>query len=133
MGGADDDDAVGDDGGGVQADLSPDRIDLLIESLLQIDDPVGPESHNPLTGRRVERDELVAWRDVENLPGPAIVPVRETAARKPAGRGLTALAFIDSMHPQELAGLRGRGDDGTSGAGRCEEGAANHERCRLEV
>ena len=52
MRGADEDDAVGDNGSGVKSDLPGDGIELLIESLLQVDDPVVAEARDGSTGFR---------------------------------------------------------------------------------
>ena len=55
-----------DDRRGVQADLAGDQIHLLVGLELQIDDAVLAEAWNRRAGLRVERDQLVAGRDVED-------------------------------------------------------------------
>jgi hypothetical protein len=50
----------------MKADRRGRQIDLLIEVLFQIDDAVGSEAVDRLTALRIERDERVSRRDVED-------------------------------------------------------------------
>jgi len=77
---ADDDDVLGDDGRGMQTDLTRERIDRLIVVLLQIDDAVRAEPGNAIAGPGIERDELIAGRDVEDALLFAVAPIGEAAA-----------------------------------------------------
>ena len=86
MRGADDDDVAGDRRRGMQPDLARHRIDLLIVVLLQVDDAVVAEPRDAHAGLRVQRDELIAGRDVEDALLFAVGPVREAAARELARR-----------------------------------------------
>ena len=134
MRGSDDHDVFGDDGPGVQSDLAGDRIEHLVVVLLEIEDAVLAEPAHRDAGLRVERDELVPERHHENaLVAFSVGPVRYTAARQQArGRG-RALAFVDTEHPQQLAGC---GIDGHGVASRSDRGiehAVDHQRGRLKV
>ncbi len=84
--GADDDDVAGDRRRGVKPDLARHRIDLLIVVLFQVDDAVNAEARNAHAGLRVQRDELIARRDVEDPFLFAVGPVREAAPRQLAWR-----------------------------------------------
>ena len=91
---------------------------FLIEAQLQIDDAIGAEARHALAGLRVERDHLVAGRDVDDALFLAVAPVGEAAARQQARRGFTALAFVDAVHPQHLAGRRVERDGAIGGCRR---------------
>ena len=64
----------------VQPDFAGLEIDLLIVVQLQIDDAVAAEARHRIAGLRVERDQPIAGRDVENPRFPTVGPVRQTAA-----------------------------------------------------
>ena len=84
-------------------------------------------------GLRVERDEPVARRDVEDSLIAPVGPVREAAAGQRTRRRGAALAFVLAMHPRLRAGRRVERDDGaTRAAGRVQH-AADHERRALEL
>ena len=72
MGRADDDRVAGDHRRGLQPDLAGHEVDLLIVVELQIDHAARAEAGNRDARLRVERDQAVAGRDVEN---PLVVPV----------------------------------------------------------
>src|SRR5207249_4145038 len=76
----------------------------LIVFELQIHDAALAEARNRIAGLRVERDQPVAGRDVEDPLFAAIAPVGEPAAGELAGRRLAALAFALAVHPHQLAG-----------------------------
>ena len=60
-------------------------------------------------GLRVERDEAVAGRHVEDaLVALAVGPVRHAAARELARRDRGALALAQAVRPDQLAGLARR-------------------------
>ena len=132
VGGADDDDAVGDDRGGVQADLAGHGVELLVEALLQVDQAVLAEVRGPPAGPGVQRDEPVAGSDVEDHPVAPVVPVRQAAPREPPRRRRAPRALVEPVHPQQLAGGRVEGHRGPARARRRVEHAADHERGRLE-
>ena len=129
-----DHDVLGDDGSRVQADLAGDRIEHLIVVLLQIEDAVLAERAHRNPGLRIERDELIPERHHEDaLVALPVRPVRHTAPRQQARRRRGALAFVDPVHPQQLAGC---GIDGHGVASRSDRGiehAVDHQRGRLEV
>ena len=106
MRGADDDDVLRDDRRRVQADLAVQRIDVLIDVLLQIDDAVVAEALDAIAGARVERDHLIARRHIDDSCVVAVLPIREPAARELARRDLTALAFVEPV--QSIAARRCR-------------------------
>ena len=117
----------------VQADLPRQRVDLLIHVLHQVDDAVLPEVGEALARPRVQADQPVARRHVEDLPVSPVVPVGQAPAR-PAARGhLGPLAFVESVHPEQLARPRVRRDRGAAQSGRGVDHAAHHQRRRLEV
>ena len=102
--GADDDDVPRDDGRRVEPNLAGDQVHLLIVFELQIDDAILPEAWHRHAGLRIERDEPVAGRHVQDPLLLAVAPVREPASRQsPRGRG-AARALVLGMHPQQLAG-----------------------------
>ena len=133
MRGADDDRVSGDDRRGVQTDLAGDEVHRLIVVLLQIDDAVFAEARDRSAGFRVERDEAIARRDVEDPFFAAVGPVRQAAARELARRGFAALAFVLAVHPQQLAGCRVERDDGPPRAGGRVDDAVDHQRRRFEL
>ena len=134
MRGSDDHDVFGDDRPGVQSDLAGDRIEHLVVVLLEIEDAVLAERADRNPGLRFERDELIPERHHENaLVAFSVRPVRHTAARQQARRRGGALAFVDPVHPQQLAG---RGIDGDGVAPRSDRGiehAVDHQRGRLKI
>ena len=103
--GADDHDVPGHDRRGVEADFGAGDVEVLIEPELQIDDAVLAEARHGIAGLRVQRDETVARRHVEDpLVFLSVAPVREAAARQLPRRRRTARAFVLAVHPQQLAG-----------------------------
>src|SRR5436190_11652077 len=78
--GADDDDVARDDRRGMQTDFPAQRIDWLIHFEHQVDRPLLPECRNRRAGLRVEGDQAIAGRDVEDAFFAAVAPIRETAA-----------------------------------------------------
>ena len=98
-------DVLRDDRRAVPRHLALDRIDLLVVVLLQIDDAVDAEVLERHAVLRVEADELIADRHVEHaLVALAVGPVADAAARQAARRAQRALAFVEPVHPQQLAG-----------------------------
>ena len=78
--GAHDHHISGDDGRRVEADASGRHVDLLIEVELQVDDASAAEAGHRGAGLRVERDEAVPRRHVQDPLLLAIGPVREATA-----------------------------------------------------
>ena len=95
-----------------------------------------PAVPNPGTrdpGLRVECDEPVPGRDVEDALFGAVGPIREpTAGELPRG-GRTARSLVLAVHPQLLAGGGVERDDGSPRAAGRVEHALDHERRRLQV
>src|SRR5690606_33451873 len=91
------------------------------------------EAFDTLARARIERDELVTGRYVDDALVVAVLPIREPAARKLARRGLAAGPFVEPMHPEQFAGARIERDDGAAAAGRRIDDAIDHERRRLQV
>ena len=117
----------------MQPDLAREQIDRLIEVLLQIDDAVGAEAGYAVAGLRVERDELIPGRDVEDALLLAVAPVGEPATGKLTRRGRTTRTLVLAVHPQLLAGGGiERHDGATRAPGRVED-ALHHERRGLEI
>jgi hypothetical protein len=130
---ADDDDAAGDDGRGVQPDFAGDRVDLLVVLELQIDDPRVPESRHGASRSRVERDQLVAGRDVDDALVLSVRPVREAAAGKLPRSRVAAGALIEAEHPSQLPCGGVQRHDRAPGAARGIECAVDHQRGGLEL
>ena len=114
--GADDDDVFRNHRRRVQADLRRHRIDHLVVVLFQIDEAVFAERRDAHAGLRVQRDELIARRHVENSLLASIGPVRQAAARELPGRHRGAGAFAFAVHPQLFARFRIERDDRPPGA-----------------
>src|SRR5262249_47425920 len=114
--GTDDDDVVADHRGGMKADFTSDRVDLLIVLRLQIDDAVDAEPGNGIAVLRVERDEAIAGRDVEDSLFATVGPVREAATREHPGRTRAARSLDLTVHPQQLTGGRVERHDGSASA-----------------
>ena len=129
----DDDRVAGDHGCGVQADLTGDRIDLLVHVLHQIDDAVGAEIGNTPAGGGVEHDEAVSGCHVDDLPRPTVVAIRQPATGELSRRRRTTLTFIETMHPQVFAGSSIHRDHGAPRAGRRVDHPIHHQGGRLEV
>ena len=95
--------------------------------------PSSPKLVDALAGARVERDHLIARRHVDDARVVAVLPVREAAARELARRDLAALAFVEPMHPEQLAVAGVERDDGAARARRRVDDAVDHQRRRLKV
>ena len=122
---------------GMQSDLAFREIDLHAfadhHAFLQIDDAVLAERRDAGAGLRVEGDELIAGRDVEDALIPAVGPVRHTAPRQLAGRIGGARALGLRVHPLQLTRRRVERDDRPPCAGRRVQHAADHQRCAFEL
>src|SRR5215469_7365666 len=80
VGGADDDDVVGDHRSGVQADVGAEGIDLLVVVVFQIDRTAFAEACDRDAGFRVQGNQAIAGRDVENALFTIVGPIGEAAA-----------------------------------------------------
>src|SRR3954466_11190069 len=106
------------------ADLPGLEIDLLPgaegDAFLQIDDAVLAEAGDRRAVVRVERDEAVAGRDVDDTIVPtAVGPVGETASGELARRDAGAFPFAQAVRPDQLAGLPVERNHGSPRAGGC--------------
>ena len=134
MRGADNHHVFGDNGRAVPRHLALDRIDDLVVVFLQIDNTVGAEVLERHAVPGVEADELVTDRDVEDsLVALAVGPVADAATGKTPRRTQRALALVEAMHPQQLAGLRVERDGVAMLADGRVEHAVDHQRRGLEV
>ena len=133
MRGADDDGVAGHEWRGVQPCFSGHEVDVLVEVLFEIDDAVLAETSQAIPGARVEPYQPVPRRDVENLSASAVVAVRQAATREPSRRSGPAFAFIETMHPQQLARTCGHGDHRATRPGGRVQDAVDHQRRRLKV
>jgi hypothetical protein len=131
--GPDDDHVARHDRRRMQADLAGDGINLLIELLLEIDDAVGAKRRDPIAGFRIERDQLIPGRHVEDSFFLVVGPVREAAPRKLARCRRAALPLIEAVHPAHLAGQRVERDRGAARARGEIQLAADHQRRGLQV
>ena len=103
------------------------------KSCLQVDDAVRAEAGDRLTGSRVERDEPVPGRHVEDALLFAVGPVRQAAAGELSRRRLTARALVLAVHPQHFAGRGVERDHRAPRAGGRKQPAVDHQRRRLEL
>ena len=94
--------------------------------------PSTPNARHAHAGLRVQRDELIARRDVEDPFLFAVGPVREAAPRQLARRCGAARAFALAVHPQLFAGFGIERDDRAAAARGRIQHAVGHHRRRLE-
>ena len=68
----------------MQADFTGGQIglDLLVVIRFQIDGAIVAEAGDPLAGLGVQRDQLIAGRDIQNAGFLAVAPIGWTAAGK---------------------------------------------------
>ena len=69
----------------MQPDLTGDQIHVLIVVQLQIDDAALAEARHGNAGLRVERDETISGRDVEDALFTAVGPISQPATGEFAG------------------------------------------------
>ena len=101
---------------------------------LQVDDAVLAEAADRRAVVRVERDQAIAGRDVEDaVVAAAVAPVREPAARQLARRDAGALALAQAVRPHQLAGLPVERDDGPPRAAGGVEHAVDRERRAFQL
>src|SRR5262249_54754651 len=82
-----------------------------IQLIVQVDRPLGAERGNGLTGLRVQRNQVITGRDVENaVVAMSIGPVRDASMIEPR-RLLPARPLVVSPHPEGFARRRIDGDD----------------------
>src|SRR5689334_2177297 len=130
----DDDDVLRDHRRRMQTDFALHEVHRLVVVQLQVDDAVLSERRYRVAGLRVEREHLIAGRDVDDTVVAApIGPVRETAPRELARRGLAAGAFELLVHPEEFARRGIERDHGATRAGGHVDDAVDHQRRRLVV
>ena len=127
--GPDDDDIPDHDRRGRQPDIAGQQIDLLIHAALQVDDAVAPERGDRLTGRGVQRHELIAEGDVEDARLHPVAPPGEPAANGNRRRPRT-LSLVQPMAPQQTAGGRVDRHRGTPRCAGEVQHAADHQRRR---
>ena len=103
-------------------------------ALLQIDDAVRAERADRRAVLRVERDQAVAGRDVEDaFVAAAVGPVRDAAARQLPRRDAGALSLAQAVRPDQLAGLAVERDDRAPRAAGGVEHAVDRERRAFEL
>ena len=93
-----------------------------------------PNDRNHRAGLRVQLDELVAGRHVDDaVVALAVGPVRHAAARELPRRDRRALAFAQAVRPDHLAGLAVERDDRSARAAGRIEHALDRERRPFEL
>src|SRR5436190_13068010 len=121
----------------MNTDFAGHEIDLLSfaedGALSQIDDAVPAERRNARAGPRVERDEAVSRRDVEDAFVPAIGPVGDASARQLARRRGRTRALVLAVGPPQLARDRVERDDGAARAGGRVDDSVDFERRAFEL
>src|SRR5262245_8124039 len=133
--GADDDDIAADDRRALESDLTCHEVreNRLIDVRLEIDDAVRSKARNGRAGFRIERDQTIAWRDVEDSFLSPVGPIGETPSGKWTGGRRTAWTFVFSMDPALRTGGSVERDDGAARAGGRVQHTANHQRRALEL
>ena len=117
----------------MQPDFAGDQIDLLIVVQLQIHHAVLAEAWDRNAGLRIQRDQPVARRDIEDAFLLAVGPVGQAAARKLPRRCRAARAFILAVHPHQFARGGIERDDRAARPGRGVEHAVDHQRRGFEL
>ncbi len=117
----------------MQTDLGAQRIDLLVVILLEIDDSGFAKGRYRISRLRIQRDQTITGRDVENAFLFAICPVREAAARKLTGSRGATRAFVLSMKPEKLAGSGIEGHNVAARSGCGVKDAVRHERRAFHI
>src|SRR5262249_43434820 len=112
---------------------SGDGIELLIELELQIDDAVLTEVRNWNARPRVESNQSITRRHVENPFLTTVGPIREAPAGQLPGRSGATRTFVLAVHPEHFSRGRVQRDDRAPGAGRRKQAPVDHERCRFEI
>ena len=136
---ADDDRVVHDRRRRVQTDFALLEIELLVladdDADLQVDDTAGAERHDRHAGLRVQFDEPVAGRHVEDaLVTAPVGPVGEAAARELAGRPARgALALVHAVHPLHLTGGGVESHHRAPGPGGRIDRPLDHDRRAFEL
>ena len=134
-----DDDHVLDDGGRrVQPDFTGFEIDRLAlaehRALLQIDDAVLAERRNHGAVLRIELDQAVARRHVQDaLVALAVGPVGDAAAGELPRRDRRAVALTVAVRPDQLARFAVERDDRPPRSRRRVEHASDRERRPFEL
>ena len=116
----------------MQPDLTGDKVHVLVEPRLQVDDAVFAEVLHPVARAGAQRDEPVTGGDVENLAAGAVVPVGEPTSRQPSWCAGAPRTLIQPMYPQQLTRLCIDRDGGPTRAGGGVEHPVDHQRGRLE-
>jgi hypothetical protein len=87
----------------MQPDVGSDQVHLLVVIQPKIDYTLLAEGGYRDTRLRIQRNQPVAGRDIENSFFRAVGPVGQTMARKASRSSSAARAFVLRMHPQKLA------------------------------
>jgi len=117
----------------VESDFAGERIDLLVVILLQVHSAICAKAANRGAGLRVQSDEPVARRHIQDSFLPPITPISQPAAGELARRDRSSAAFTLSMRPYQFARPRIDGDDSTACSGCRIQNTVNHERRRFQV
>jgi hypothetical protein len=87
----------------MQADFPVYQVDRLPRSvdrkLFHIHGAIVPEGADQLAGFRIQADEPVAGRNIQDPLFLAVRPIGKAAARKLAGRGGSTRAFVFPVYP----------------------------------
>src|SRR5262245_18575642 len=131
---ADDDDIAADDRRALKSDLTCHEVgqNRLVDVRLEIDDAVRSKARNGRAGLRIERDQTIARRDVEDSFLSSVGPIGETASGMWTRGRRAARAFVFAMHPPLRARPRVERHDSSARAGSRVQYAAHHQRRALE-
>ncbi len=108
-------------------------IDDLVVVFFQIHHAVFAEGGDARAGLRVQRDQTIAGRDVEDSFFGPIGPIGEAAARELARGAAATLAFVLAVHPELFAGSGVQRHHRAARAGRGVEDAVRHQRRPFQV
>src|SRR5881409_464411 len=87
----------------VESDFAGERIDLLVVILLQVHRAICAKAANRGAGLRVQSDEPVARRHIQDSFLPPVTPISQPAAGELARRDRSSAAFTLSMRPYQFA------------------------------
>ena len=124
---------VHDAGRGMEADIGGFGVKLLIEVELQIDRPTLAEIRDEAPRLRIQRDQAIADRHIQDAFLDAVGPIAEPAAGQLARRIRGTRAFLLPVEPQQFAGLRIQGHHASPGAGGGVKHSIGDQRRSLQI
>src|ERR1700683_5598377 len=87
----------------MKSDLTINQIDLLIVVQLKVNRAVLAKFPDGLTGLRVQGNQAIAWRHIQNPLFLAVRPISDAMTRKCPGCGCPTGAFVLAVHPEKFS------------------------------